>query len=182
MMNFIWFLLAKLLALPLVSGWIIRRAMKTPYYPIVKDGDVYMERFWLLNPYESVDGQQMGSRHKWFPLNVRVHWIRLPDQDRHLHDHPWNARTIILRGGYIEQRLGKPETRSLREPPTVEQSRLVGDTAQLRFGEYHRIKSVFPEGAWTLFISGPYQGTWGFLVDGLKVRWRVYLGLEEERP
>lgn len=168
-MNIVWRVIAKILANPAVTDRLIRRAMKTPYYPIVKDGQTYMERFWLFNPYGSVDGQQMGSRFKWFPWNVRIHWIRLPDQDRDMHDHPWNARTIILRGGYIEQRLDG------------EVSRVFGDTATLRFGEYHRIKTIFPGGAWTLFISGPYQGTWGFLVDGVKVKWRTYLGLDEKQ-
>lgn len=27
-------------------------------------------------------------------------------------------------------------------------------------------------------ITGKYRGTWGFLVDGVKVQWRKYLGLE----
>jgi hypothetical protein len=32
-------------------------------------------------------------------------------------------------------------------------------------------------GAWTIFITGKYRGTWGFLVDGAKVQWRKYLGM-----
>ena len=167
-MNILWCVIAKFLSLKPISGWLIGRAKKTPYSPIVKDGMVYMERFWLFNPYKSIDGQQMESKLWWFPWSMRIHWIRLPDQDRDMHDHPWNARTIILRGGYIEQRLDG------------ERSRVFGDTATLRFGEYHRIKTIFPGGAWTLFISGPYQGTWGFLVDVVKVKWRTYLGLEDE--
>jgi hypothetical protein len=34
-------------------------------------------------------------------------------------------------------------------------------------------------GATTLFITGKYRGTWGFLVDGVKVPWREYLGIGE---
>jgi hypothetical protein len=173
MINKSWQLIARIISRPAITRWLVDRAMKTPYSPIVKDGLVYMERYWLFNRYESIDGQQMGSKYKWFPWSIRIHWIRLPDQDRHLHDHPWNARTIILHGAYTEQRLtGNPfffETERFHRRP--------GDTARLRFGEYHRITYVPPDGVWTLFISGPYQGTWGFLVDGLKVQWRTYLGL-----
>lgn len=174
-MNIVWFLIAKILALKPVANWLIARAKKTPYSPIVKDGLVYMERYWLFNAYESVDGQQLDSKLKWFPWSLRIHWIRLPDQDRHLHDHPWNARTIILKGGYVEERLN--------DNPfffdTEEFERNPGSTAKLGFGEYHRITRIPDSGAWTLFISGPYQGTWGFLVDGVKVQWRTYLGLPE---
>lgn len=171
MKNILWRIVAKVISIPYVSEWLIRQAKKTPYSPIVKDDDVYMERFWLFNPYDSIDGQQMGSRHKWFPWNIRIHWIRLPDQDRHLHDHPWNARTFILKGGYEEVRLDERGYQhwNFRKP---------GDTARLGFGEFHRITRVTDGGIWTLFISGPYQGTWGFLVDGIKVQWRTYLGLD----
>lgn len=57
-------------------------------------------------------------------------------------------------------------------------SRQPGSTALLRFGEYHRIRYVPPEGAWTLFITWRKRGTWGFWVDGRKVPWREYLGIK----
>lgn len=166
-MNFIIKQIAKLVARPTVADYLIRRAMRTPYSPIVKDGDLYMERFWLFNPYPD-SGQSGADRKRWqFPISIRVHHIVLPDQDRDLHDHPWNARTIILRGAYTEDRLGKREI-----------VRQTGDTAAIGFGEYHRITRLSPGGVWTLFITGKYRGTWGFLVDGVKVQWRRYLGLE----
>jgi len=162
----IWNILAKLLALPFVVQWLIARAMKTPYLHIVKNDSVYMERFWLFNAYRSSDGK---PKYWWCPWSVRIHHIRRPDQDDHMHDHPWNARTFILLGGYIEERLIEAETHA-----TYQISRWAGCTAKLGYGEFHRIISLFPTGAWTLFISGPYQGVWGYLVDGLKVQWRTY--------
>jgi hypothetical protein len=90
-----------------------------------------------------------------------------PDNDRHLHDHPWNAQTIILDGWYTERRQFSNHTR------------IEGDTAPLRFGEYHQITDVSRTGATTLFITGKYRGTWGFLVDGIKIRYREYLGIGE---
>jgi hypothetical protein len=156
-----WTLIARFLARPAVTDYLIRRAQRTPYSPIVKDGDLYMERFWLFNPYPD-SGQSGADRKPWrFPLSIRIHHIWLPDQDRDLHDHPWNARTVILRGWYREAKL-----------------REEGDTATLKFGEYHRITDVSHDGVWTLFITGKYRGTWGFNVDGIKVQWRTYLGLE----
>lgn len=159
----IWKLIAKVCAKPVVANWLVNRAMKTPYVHIYgKDGETYMERYWLFNPYPYPE----EKRENWFPISIRIHHIMRKDEDRELHDHPWNARTIILQGGYIEVREGDKEY-----------VRLSGDTAKLKYGEYHRIVFVPSGGTWTLFITGKYRGTWGFLVDGVKVQWRQYLGL-----
>lgn len=163
-----WNLIAKLLARPAIANRLICIAMKTPYLHIEKDGDVYMERYWLFNSYQRGPEQQERSKYPGCPFKIRIHWIRRADEDRHLHDRPWNARTFILRGGYVEQRV---DGESICRP--------AGATARLNFGEFHRITQVMPNGAWTLFISGPYQGSWGFLVDGVKVKWREYLGLDQ---
>jgi hypothetical protein len=158
--------LAKLVARPRVTDWLIRRALRTPYTHIgATDGQGdYMRRYWLFNPYPPAS----SGKSNWFPISIRLHHIRRPDQDRHLHDHPWNARTFILRGGYVEVR-----------EDGEKHYRWAGSTTALRFGEYHRIVQVSSGGAWTLFVTGKYQGTWGFLVDGAKVQWRKYLGLPE---
>lgn len=193
-LNF-WPVAARILARPAVADWLISRAMRTPYSPIIKDGVLYMDRFWLFNPYPDTGGSG-ADRPRWqFPISIRIHHIVMPDQDRDLHDHPWNARTVILRGGYCEERkverrpwnrgsIAEWEAtkgfRSPSEPAHVDYLvRSTGETATLSFGEFHRITSIPPGGAWTMFITGKYRGTWGFDVDGVKVQWRKYLGLEE---
>lgn len=162
-----WRLIAWIVSRPTVTHWLVRRALRTPYVHIVgSDGSLYMERWWLFNPY---DPETKRARWPdWVP-SVRIHHIHRPDNDRDQHDHPWNARTIILQGCYEEVR---GDTAFCRVP---------GDTATLKFGEYHRIAYVPPEGAWTLFITGKFRGTWGFLVDGLKVPFREYLARREGR-
>lgn len=87
----VWPVLARFLARPAVANWLIRRAQRRPYSPIIKSGKLYMDRWWLFNPY--------------------------------------------------------PDTGA--------------------------------SGVYTLFITGPYRGTWGFLVGGVKVKWRDYLGLNK---
>lgn len=163
-------IIAKLLALAPVTDWLIRRAMRTPYVHISgPEGVVYMERYWLFNPYAA---ESSGKRNR-FPISIRLHRIMRADKDRHLHDHPWNARTFILRGSYREVRPSSIMGFDFLEPLY----RLRGDTAKLKFGQYHRITDVSPGGVWTLFVTGKYRGTWGFLVNGAKVQWRTYLGL-----
>jgi len=164
-------ILAKILATKVVSDYIIKKAKKTPYSNIVgEDGELYMERYWLFNPYHETDGLKMFS---WFPLSIRVHKILKKDADEHLHDHPWNARTFILKGNYVEFREGTNPLIGELDVNILS----AGDTARLNFGEYHRIVDVCEEGAYTLFITGKYQGTWGFLVNGAKVHYKKYLGI-----
>jgi hypothetical protein len=150
-------LIAKLLARPAVANWIIKRAMRTPDEHLPG----YMERYWLFNKY---DRDTRKPKYPRIPFSIRVHHILREDHGRDHHDHPWNARTIILRGGYIEHR-GVDGVFG----------RIPGDTATLKFGEFHRISYVTLLGVWTIFIMGRYRGRWGFLVDGQKVDYRDYL-------
>ncbi len=185
----IWNRLARLLAKPAIANWLIRRAMKTPYLHLpTNDNPSYMARYWLFNPYDRVT-----NKPRWFfcPWSIRIHHIKREDFDRDLHDHPWNARTIILKGWYTEKRLLDPTDPFVMTmidslpkdllvgayQATEVKLRRPGDTAKLGFGEYHTITDVDVDGAWTLFISGPWRGVWGFLVNGVKIPWREYLGI-----
>jgi hypothetical protein len=164
MKSLFWKLLAKVLARPAVTGWLIKRAMKAPYSHL----EGYMNRYWLFNPYPKSAPDQKKGWCRFFP-SVRLHHILREDRDEHMHDHPWDARTIILRGWYEERRpepLGYASTR-----------RKAGDTASINFGDYHKITQVSSGGVWTLFITYRYRGTWGFLVNGVKVKWRNYLNI-----
>jgi hypothetical protein len=144
-----------------------------------------MRRWWLLNPYPPADGEDRRAWWRKHLPSVRVHHILRPDTDRHLHDHPWHARTVILDGWYEEERLGNPAAPLPRDfcgmrrmqDGTVRDRlhRNEGYTGELRFGEYHRISRVSLGGVVTLFITWRKQGTWGFEVDGRKVPWSEYL-------
>lgn len=158
-------LLAKILSHPTVFKYLLAYAKKTPYSHIMSpDGsETYMERYWVFNPYPGTGAKR---RFEWFPLSIRIHRINVPDKDRHSHDHPWNARTFILQGWYRENR---------NKPRNLNRYRGQGSTATLKFGEYHRITEVSDGGVYTLFVTGKYRGTWGFLVDGVKVTYKEYL-------
>lgn len=169
-----WKLIAWILSRKPVATAIINHALRTPYFHLPSNEDPsYMERYWVFNPYQRANNQQAESKYKWFPWNIRVHWIKRADRELHLHDHPWHARTIILKGGYVEERLlpfhlGAGSEQFIRTR---------GDTATIGYEQYHRITNVTDGGTWTLFISSKYQGIWGFLVDGVKVPFKEYLGL-----
>lgn len=184
-MNILWQIIAHIITRPRVTAWLIARAQRTPYTHITSaDGSsIYMGRWWLFNPYgRSADGEQTPARLSWLP-SIRIHHIKRPDQDRDLHDHPWNARTIVLRGWYEEEReqecqfLGTKNHSWRGLGGTWVHG--AGYTGRLLFGQYHRISDVSEGGVWTLFITWKKRGTWGFLVDGKKVPWRTYLGIEK---
>lgn len=158
-----WQWLAKIVSSEWVGDRLIRRAMRTPYSHIMSpDGsDIYMGRWWLFNPYPA-SGAAKRFGWGWLP-SIRIHHIMSPDRDRHLHDHPWNARTILLAGWYTEERMRGVHTRKK------------GYTGCLLYGEYHRIVNMPETGVWTLFITWKQRGEWGFNVDGHKVPWRDYL-------
>ena len=177
-----WRPLARYLARPDVADRLIAYAQRTPYMHLPSDDDPsYMGRWWVFNPYS-----RETNVPRWAPLipfSIRVHHVKRADGERHMHDHPWNARTIILRGWYMEERNSERDWELFELvggwPGGSEKLfRGPGDTARLGFEEYHRITRVADGGAWTLFISWKWQGVWGFLVDGAKVPWRKYLGLE----
>lgn len=183
----IWQRLASIASRTDVTWWLIRRAQRTPYTPIMsRDGrDIYMQRWWLFNPYgKDAKGEPTPARFPWLP-SIRIHHILRPDNDRHMHDHPWNARTIVLSGWYVEERpFENNEPGSIAFHSTEGDIRLCyrrdrGYTGRLLFGQYHLISQVAPGGVFTLFITWRKRGTWGFQVNGKKVPWREYLDIED---
>lgn len=169
MPEFIWRALARFLARPAVSEWIINRAMRTPYDHLVvnrsrvcrvKDGYepawlrgeyFYMKRWWLL---------RLG------PLHIRVHNILSPDPGRDLHSHPWRFRTFILRGWYKEERASFPR----------KFTRYAGDTSAMDRDEWHKITNISRAGVWTLFVTIGKPKGWGFRVNGETVDHEKYTG------
>lgn len=188
----LWRLLALIVSRPRVAEWLIRRAQRTPYTHITsRDGsDTYMRRWWLFNGYAKDSNDAERAPWPWLP-SVRVHHILRRDDDEHMHDHPWNARTILLRGYYLEELpLLRGEDVPNDDPnfhhayarrcgdARVVMIRRAGTTRRVLFEQWHRIVEVPAEGVYTLWFTWDYRGTWGFLVDGVKVPWRRYLGIE----
>lgn len=164
----LWQLLAIIVSMPWVAGLIIRYAKRTPYYPIMtmKTGELYMDRWWVFNPYGKDDeGNYLPSRFPKLP-SIRVHHICLADDYDAEHDHPFDAQTIILRGHYYETRKDYGMFCEKRKP---------GYTGSLRIGQFHRIDIVPPGGVYTLFFTWGYNDDWGYNVDGKKIHHRQYL-------
>lgn len=168
MRDLAWKVLARAVAHPRVANWLIRRSQRTPYMHL----HGYMRRFWLFNGYDH------ETRVKRFPRlpSIRIHHILREDRAAHLHSHPWDARTIILDGWYIERRRDVDLTAEFGFDVDVMHHRQPGDTAALTPTDLHHIASVSDGGVWTMFITWADVGSWGFQVDGKIIDRREYTG------
>jgi hypothetical protein len=77
-----------------------------------QDGTPYMLRWYLLRHPNAADVlQATGWRRRWLEhrykhgASLYLHCFLRSDDDRALHDHPWNWATLLLRGEYKEHRM-----------------------------------------------------------------------------
>ena len=112
-------------------------------------GDNYLRRWWIVprNPF----------------ANVYLHEILHSDDDRALHDHPWDNRTFVLEGGYIEH------------TPEGVFERKAGDVIARKASDAHRLE--IPEGgrAVSIFMTGPVIREWGFHCPQGWRHWREFV-------
>ena len=111
-------------------------------------------------------------RTERFPNNrIFLHFIARDDDDRDLHDHPWDFSSFILKGGYKEYLPGG-------------EKRLLFDFDFVRnpAEHTHRVELHDGEPAWTLVHAGKARRIWGFHTKDGWVDWRSYLGLTPTHP
>jgi hypothetical protein len=130
-----------------VRRWVIRRALRKPYWHL----HGYMNRYWFFN-----EGW-------WIPFlpAIRVHAIFRRDGDREIHDHPFDFRTFILFGDYTEEDVAG-------NARIVDQGDTYGSPAE-RFHIITAVRTVdlLPGGiapaVWTFVIMSRKHQSWGFL-------------------
>jgi len=118
---------------------------------------------------------------------VYIHVFLRSDRDD-LHDHPWNFCTWIARGDYIEERLlGLPSLSSDAKTVSTYRSADKNWFIKRKATDMHRVilkRSYSIEeldvAPMTLCITGPVKREWGFLKDGIWVKWKTYLGLSDD--
>jgi hypothetical protein len=101
----------------------------------------YLRRWYLFG----------GRSDAAFPFNIMLHQILRDDDDRALHDHPWDNVSMVLSG----------KIRDVRFDGYTDLS--AGDTLYREAASPHRIMvSPFSGPAWTMFVAGPKIREWGF--------------------
>jgi hypothetical protein len=113
-------------------------------------------------------------------FGIYLHTIHRPDEDRHLHDHPWNFISLVLSGAYSENRSVDRFSPRLRKRWSV---------ARFRAEDAHEIFYVTgPNGhalngpneqdvCRTLVLVGRRRRDWGFHTEDGWVLWSEYLGV-----
>ena len=125
------------------------------------ENEPYLERYYLF----------LRDRER-FPFNVFLHKFLKSDPDD-VHDHPWPYATLILKGGYWEW---IPHFDTVgRKTGEYQVWRGPGHFRVSKANSFHRIELDPDITAWTLFMPGPKQRDWGFLVRNKWVQWEQYL-------
>lgn len=125
------------------------------------ENEPYLERYYLF----------LRERER-FPFNVFLHKFLKSDPDD-VHDHPWPYATLILKGGYWEW---IPHFDTVgRKTGEYQVWRGPGHFRISKANSFHRIELDPDITAWTLFMPGPKQRDWGFLVKNKWVQWEQYL-------
>lgn len=116
---------------------------------------------WCVWRWTEVDSEYIVRLHlvktPWFA--VCLHWIRKPDPEPYLHDHPVSFLSIILRGCYVEQRAWGGQVNKWFN--------------FIRATDAHAITYCDP-GTLTLCFMGPKTRDWGFHTENGWVYWRDY--------
>ena len=125
------------------------------------ENEPYLERYYLF----------LREREQ-FPFNVFLHKFLKSDPDD-VHDHPWPYATLILKGGYWEW---IPHFDTVgRKTGEYQVWRGPGHFRNSKANSFHRIELDPDITAWTLFMPGPKQRDWGFLVKNKWIQWEQYL-------
>ena len=116
--------------------WLVKRKSFTRLY---LSNNLYFDRFYVF-------------RSEKFAILIHKFY----SSDQYLHDHPWWNLSLVLSGGYNEERFDgsvrtyKPGSFTFRQAEV-----------------FHRIAKINNPGAtWSLFITGPRKRTWGQIRDG----------------
>ena len=125
----------------------IRRALYRltaglPCRLISRDGRPYLERYYV---------GRIG------PVTAYLHRFVGRDGDQETHDHRWRAVSLVLAGGYTEER-----ARLNGDQPPLIRLRRVRWVNALALHSLHRIAETAPD-TWTLFLHGPHRKRWGFV-------------------
>lgn len=120
---------------------------RKPDFVIGGEDNPYMRRWWLRREAEA------GS--------IYLHQILRDDDDRALHDHPWDSTSIILRGQLREV---LPKRARVLSP---------GSITSRKAEEAHRLE-VVDGPVWSLFITGKRVREWGFLCPQGWRHWREF--------
>ena len=159
-----------------ILSWFVRFA-KLPKRTITRDdGKPYLERWYLCGepgglkyfPEGQTEMRWWQRALAWLPCTY-VHRFVASDDDEELHNHPWEATSLILAGGYVEERRLHVEPFRSREGnvvPLVQRKTILQEFTPWKLNyifadTFHKV-TLIEDDAWTIIVCGKKVGSWGF--------------------
>lgn len=142
------------------KDWLAKWLRGEPHFIIGDPDKPYLKRWFVIprNP----------------KFNIYLHKFCRSDDDRALHDHPWDFWSLILKGAYTEY---TPDG-AVRRPWLSLAHRKAEHAHRVELDAYCDCPGTPIEGivcketpVWTLFITTAKRREWGFLCGG-KIGWR----------
>lgn len=133
-----------------IAEWSRSVRQREPDFIIGEPERPYLRRWWII------------PRNEF--QNVYLHEILRSDDDRALHDHPWENRSILIEGRYVEHTLAGS---FLRQP---------GSVIARNATDAHRLEITSSGHAVSLFFTGQKVREWGFLCPQGWRHWRDFTG------
>lgn len=125
---------------------------------ISKEGVLHFRRWRLIST-------------KYF--SVYIHEIFKADEDKHLHDHPWNYISITLTGKFGEF------SRESIDPLSLKYNILSSSSIVTRKATtFHKIQILLSNKVTTLFITGKKHRDWGYVVNNKWIQHEEYRKLK----
>lgn len=141
-----------------------------------KAGWAFMDRFEVPD-YDTDAAYLVRLRileSPWF--GIYLHRFNLPDPRPTLHDHPWNFRSLVLRGGYVEATAysaARTDSRPVNSDPAwpattygehgAWRTLRKGSVNRKRAEDVHTIVHLLRVPTWTLMLVGRRRRVWGYL-------------------
>jgi hypothetical protein len=175
-----------------ILSWFVRFA-KLPKRTITRDdGKPYLERWYLCGEAGGLKYFPEGqTTMRWWQKAltrlpcVYLHRFVASDDDEELHNHPWEATSLILAGGYLEERrvdILPEKVVYLKHPRgrTIMQDFTPGMLNYIFADTFHKVTLIEAD-AWTLIVCGKKVGTWGFWspVTGTFLHWKEHMRRRE---
>jgi hypothetical protein len=128
-------------------------------------GDVYLERYYVCGRQPPDAFGPIATVLGWLPWVVYLHRFRRSDDDRELHNHPFDMGVVVLTGGYFEELPTMALATDEHPRPTRLVWRGAGSVRRLRRDTFHRVLLPSEPDAptWTLVVCGPKRQRWGFV-------------------
>src|SRR5882757_8105423 len=124
-----------------------------------KDGILYFTRWTIF-------------KCRWFSLYI--HKISERDEDFHLHNHPRNFISVILKGSYKEESLIWPYWPLSPRPAKLLKPKGFLTISYMNRQGFHRIHRIIKGPVYSLFFTYGKAMTWFHMVNYTKIEHNIY--------